>query len=243
MTAFVVAPYVDRVEILSDGAIYSPGGILVGTANKVITSGVVPMAIIGSGATAEIAALSEAILSAAAKTRSVDATLKILAGALSEIGKAPNFDTGLRIAIAGISESEGPVAYVLSTFEDASSSLAALELVRMRRVFAQGAAPTGEDLVAYGPVSIIDGLERDAVFFLESMRKQKMTNPADPDREPFYSVGSHIDLTIIRADGYEQRMLHAWPDQVGEKIDPFSEVCTTHDDGTTFDDGTEYVNG
>ncbi|MBO3760027.1 hypothetical protein [Ciceribacter sp. L1K22] len=146
------------------------------------------------------------------------------------------FENALRMAIGAISETNGPVCYVFSTFEEEGSP--AFQLRRMPRIFAQGASPTGEELLAYGDLSIASGLERDAVFLFESMRRQKMTNPAAPDREPFYSVGAHIDLTVIRADGYEQRRLHEWPDVIGAKIDPNSGI--PHDDGSFFSDGTGY---
>jgi len=243
MTAFILCPYADRVEILSDGAAYSPDGVFLGSHCKVVASDVVPLAVVGSGTISETSLLADMILTTADATGSVDDALALLAGSLEAVRATATGGIGLRMAIGAISETRGPVCYVFSTFTDTASNVPAFTLQEMRRCFAQGSAPTGEDLVAYGPLSIGDGLEKDAVFMLSSMRRQRMTNPAAPDCEPFYSVGGHIDMTVIRADGYEQRVLHTWPDVVGEKIDPFREVCTTHDDGTTFDDGTEYVNG
>jgi hypothetical protein len=222
MTAFILAPYADRVEILSDGAEYTPDGVLLGVADKVITSDVIPLAMVGSGAVADIRAIADVILRAAATTGSVDSTLEILAGAVAEIGQSPNFDTGLRMAIGAISETRGPVCLVFSTFEDQAGGARPFELQEMGRCFAQGAAPSGEDLAAYGPLDVFCGLAKDGVFLMEAMRKQKMVNPAKPDREPVYSVGGHVDLTIIRTEGYQRRRLITWPDVVGEKIDPLT---------------------
>jgi hypothetical protein len=222
MTAFMLAPYRDRVEILSDGAIYTPAGVLLGTGYKVRTSAVLPLALVGSGSVAEINRIADAILAAADTTGSVDDTLDILAGTLANIGETPNFDTGLRLAIGAISETCGPVCFVFSTFEDPSSSLPAFRLHRMERCFAQGAVARSEDLAAYGRLSISHGLEKDAAFVFNSMRKQKMTNPADPAQEPGFKVGGHVDLTVIRTDGYEQRRILTWPDEVGRLIDPFA---------------------
>lgn len=235
MTAFILSPYADRVEILSDGATYSPDGVFLGSHCKVMTSDVVPLAIVGSGTISETSSLAAMILMAAESTNSVDDALAILAGSLDAVRDEAMGDVGMRMAIGAISETRGPVCYVFSTFTDTASNVPAFTLQEMRRCFAQGAAPTGEDLVAYGPLSIRDGLKKDAVFMLDSMRRQRMTNPAAPDREPFYSVGGHIDMTVIRADGYEQRVLHTWPDVVGEKIDPLRDVGTTFSDGTGAD--------
>lgn len=235
MTAFILCPYADRVEILSDGAAYSPDGVFLGSHCKVVASDVVPLAVVGSGTISETSLLADMILSAADATRSADETLSLLAGSLDAVRARATGGTGMRMAIGAISETRGPVCYVFSTFTDTASNVPAFTLQEMRRCFAQGAAPTGADLAEYGPISIGDGLEKDAVFILDCMRRQKMTNPSDPDREPFYSVGGHIDLTVVRADGYEQRTLHTWPDVVGEKIDPFSADDLTFSDGTGAD--------
>lgn len=238
MTAFIIGPYADRVEILSDGANYTPDGVVLGTCYKVYSSDILPLAVVGSGAVSEIALMAGMILMAADATGSVDGALALLAGALSEIGESPNLDTGLRIAIGAISESNGPVCYVFSTFNEPGSAVGAFNLRRMSRVFAQGCPPTGEDLVSYGRMSIEHGLERDAVFMLDAMRRQKMVNPAAPHREPIHSVGGHVDLTVVRADGITSKRLHEWPDVIGQPIDPFA---VTHDDGSTFDDGSTYA--
>ena len=235
MTAFILCPYADRVEILSDGAAYSPDGVFLGSHCKVMASDVVPLAVVGSGTISETSLLAAMILATAEATRSVDETLSLLAGSLDAVRARATGGTGMRMAIGAISETRGPVCYVFSTFTDTASNVPAFTLQEMRRCFAQGAAPTGEDMAEYGPLSIGDGLKKDAVFMLDSMRRQRMTNPAAPDREPFYSVGGHIDMTVIRADGYEQRVLHTWPDVVGEKIDPLRDVGTTFSDGTGAD--------
>ncbi|MDI5926465.1 hypothetical protein QBK93_17450 [Rhizobium leguminosarum] len=240
MTAFLLCPYPDRVEILSDGAAYKPDGTLIGASYKVTTSDVVPLAIVGSGTISETSLLAIMILAAAEATGSVDDTISLLAHSLNAVRPRSIGGTGLRMAIGAISETRGPVCFVFSTFSDPASGVPAFTLQDMPRAFAQGAAPTGEDLAAYGPVSIGNGLEKDAAFLFGSMRCQKMINPAAPDREPFHSVGAHVDLTVIRADGYEKRRLLTWPDVIGEKINPKppEDPGIPFDDGSTFDDGT-----
>lgn len=243
MTGFIVKPFHDRVEILSDGALYSEDGILLGTAEKVIPSGLVPLAVIGSGRSQEIGSLSEVVLMAAAVTRSFDKTIEMLSNALASIAQSPNYDTGLRLVVAGISEAHGPVAYIVSTFADAASKIPAFRLERMFSIFAQGAYPTQEQFQAYfeasgSPFDVYHGLERDSVFLMGAMREQKLPNPANPNAPLFHKVGGHIDLTVIRAEGISTKRLHEWPDVVGQPIDPFA---VTNDDDTTFDDGTTYA--
>lgn len=46
------------------------------------------------------------------------------------------------------------------------------------------------------------------------------TNPAEPNHESFCSLGGHLDLTVLRADGFALERLHEWPDSSGERVDP-----------------------
>lgn len=103
---------------------------------------------------------------------------------------------------------------------DPASDAPPFTLQAMPRAFAQGAAPTGEDLAGYCRLSIAEGLEADAPFLFECMRRQPLANPAAPLQEPGHTIGGHLDFTVVRADGYETRRLLTWPDVVGEKIDP-----------------------
>lgn len=224
MTAFMLAPYRDRVEILSDGPQYTADGIFLGTQYKVVASDVVPLAVVGSGLVSEISALAATIMAATEATRSVDATITLLRKSLKKIARKPNLDTGMRMAIGAISETEGPVCFVFSTFADPASAVPPFELRQMHRAFAQGGAPTGEDMARYGSLSISHGLEHDAAFMFECMRRQKLANPASPGKEPGRTIGGHLDFTVVRNDGYEVRRLLTWPDVVGEKIDPTREA-------------------
>lgn len=225
MTGFIVKPFHDRVEILSDGALYSEDGTLLGTAEKVIPSGLVPLAVVGSGSTKDIAALSQVVLLAAAVTRSFDKTVDMLQSALAGIALSAKDDTRLRFVVAGISEAHGPVAYVVSTFAEAGSTIPAFHLKRMPSIFAQGAYPTAEQYAAYFEASgrAIDvnrGLERDGVFLIGAMREQKIPNPTNPDAPPTHNIGAHVDLTVIRTDGVTSKRLHTWPDVIGQPITP-----------------------
>ncbi|WP_165219547.1 hypothetical protein [Affinirhizobium pseudoryzae] len=220
MTAFMLAPYADRVEILSDGAKYTADGIYLGSTYKVALSDDVPLAVVGSGVVSEISALADTIMAAAETTKSVDETIALLRKALKKIARKPNLDTGMRMAIGAISERSGPVCFVFSTFVDPASSVPPFALQEMPRAFAQGAAPTGEDMAGYGHLSISEGLEADAAFLFNCMRRQPLANPAAPGKESGHTIGGHLDFTVVRAESYETRQLLTWPDVVGEKIDP-----------------------
>ncbi|MGO7898923.1 hypothetical protein ACC719_15790 [Rhizobium ruizarguesonis] len=241
MTGYILKPFFDRVEILSDGANYLPDGTVVDIREKVKTSPAVPLAIVGSGSVPVIDVLSDMIFVAAKVTASVDDTLAILAGSLTAI-RAKGFagDSPARMAIGAISETRGPLTLFFSTFEDEAA--APFELHDRPFGFGQGEYPPPEEMVAAG-WSHSAPLVEYGPFLFEYMRARKRQNPAYPDAELIYSIGGHLDLTIVRSDGYEHRRLLTWPDVVGERIDPNppEDPGITFDDGTTFSDGTGWA--
>lgn len=220
MTAFIIKPYFDRVEILTDGANYTPDGVMLYTSYKVHLAHSVPMAIVGSGSVAEIKQATDSILALADATGSVDETLKLLLSALAPIALSPNRDTGFRIGIAAISETDGPISLHFSSFDE--GDVPAFQLVYAPNGFGQGSMPTTETLIEN--IGILkgtkEGLAADGPWLFAQMRQSKNINPAHPDSEPIYSVGGHLDHTILWVDKYEQNRLITWPDKVGEKIQP-----------------------
>jgi len=221
VTAFILKPYKDRVEILTDGARYLPDGTVVEITGKVRASAFAPLAITGSGAVTAIDRLADMILQAAEATGSVDATMAVLATSLGAIG-AEGFasDSPVKIAIGAISETYGPVTLYFATFDEPGAP-APFVLHKMPLGFGQGEYPPHEEMVAQGWLPGAS-LERLGPYMFDYMRARKRPNPADPDAEQIYCVGGHLDLTIIRADEYEQRRLVTWPDEVGQKIEPMA---------------------
>lgn len=227
MTAFVLKPYHNRVEILTDGAYYSPDGVLLSTAYKVHLAHEAPLAIVGSGSVVEIKQAADVILALADATGSVDETLKSLSNALAPVATSPSRDAGFRIGIAAISETAGPICLHFSSFDEGAAS--AFELVYAPTGFGQGSMPDAGTMVANLAhlQGTKDGLAADGPWLFEQMRRKKNVNPAYPDKEPIYNVGGHLDLTIVRKDVYEHQRLVTWPDVVGQKIEPVAN-CVGH---------------
>ncbi|MGO8282183.1 hypothetical protein ACC795_12280 [Rhizobium ruizarguesonis] len=240
MTGYILKPFFDRVEILSDGANYLPDGTVVGIREKVKTSRWCPLAVVGSGSVPVIDTITDMILRAADATISVDDTLAILAESLAAI-KAKGFagDSPARIAIGAISETRGPTTLFFSTFEDEAAS--PFELHDRPFGLGQGEYPPPEEMAAAG-WSHRAPLANYGANLFEYMRGRKRPNPAYPDADLIYSIGGHLDLTVIRADGYEHRRLLTWPDVVGQKINPKppEDPGIPFDDGSTFDDGVGF---
>ncbi|WP_141684052.1 hypothetical protein [Rhizobium sp. AC44/96] len=169
-----------------------------------------------------IDALSNMILEAAMATGSVDGTMAILENSLSVIA-SEGFasDSPVKIAIGAISETYGPVTLYFATFDELGAP-APFALHKMPFGFGQGEHPPHEQMVAQGwqPGDGVAPLEKFGPFMFEYMRARKRPNPSNPAAEQIFCVGGHLDLTIIRSHGYEQRRLVTWPDEVGKKIDP-----------------------
>ncbi len=215
MTGFVLKPFRDRVEILSDGASYTSDGVIVDIRHKVKTSDVVPLAVVGSGDVGVIDCISDMILIAAKVAASVDGVLEIIALSLSVIAaKVSAGDGPARVAIAAISETRGTMTLLFDTFGPD-----AFVLQEKPFGFGQGEYPPHEEMLAAGwsPSASLDEYGT-AVF--EFMRSRKRPNPAYPDEEPIYSIGGHLDFTVVRPEGYQQRRLLTWPDVVGQPINP-----------------------
>lgn len=219
MSGYILKPYRDRVEILSDGANYSLDGTVVGFREKVVTSPVVPLAIVGSGSVPVIDELTAMLLRAAESTGSVDDTLAVLAESLSAIALGGFAgDSPARMAIGAISETRGPITLFFSTFDDGVAQPFALH--ERPFGFGQGEYPPLEEMESAG-FERGAPLEEYGPFVFEWMRARKRPNPAYPDQPPIYSIGGWLDFTVVRSGGYEQRRLLTWPDEIGQRIDPF----------------------
>ncbi|MEQ8450434.1 MAG: hypothetical protein RIB97_12190 [Nitratireductor sp.] len=113
MSAFYAVNYGDRIEILTDGAVYMEDGTLIGTREKVVRLASIPAAITARGALEPMDAVGLYLEMVGTITDSFDMTMVQL-GSLIEKMKAqgaPPFE----MVICGISEESGPViAYFCS---------------------------------------------------------------------------------------------------------------------------------
>jgi hypothetical protein len=59
---------------------------------------------------------------------------------------------------------------------------------------------------------------RDGILLMEAQRRMKL--PAIPGGKPSHGVGGHILLTEVTAAGIVQQVIHTWPDEPGQPIQP-----------------------
>lgn len=76
----------------------------------------------------------------------------------------------------------------------------------------------GFDLDRIGPETF-DPV-RHGVMLMQAQRRLTLYPTTGADTEPCCLVGGQAVLTEIRADGVSQRVIHRWPDRIGERMSP-----------------------
>ena len=221
MSAFLTVNYGDRVELLTDGAIYTEDGTLIATREKVVRIASVPAAITARGAMEPLDAIGLYLEMVGAITGSFDAAMIQLDSLITKMKDqgGPAFE----MVICGISETDGPVIAYFCT----AKAYPQFEPFTLYRIYdaelCGGAAlDTAAELPAAGITaeSVKDGLAAKGADIMELMRRKPGPNPIRPDLPPVYGIGGHVDHTVIRADGVTTTRLRTWPDVVGAKINP-----------------------
>ncbi|TGP50314.1 hypothetical protein EN873_24385 [bacterium M00.F.Ca.ET.230.01.1.1] len=231
MSAFYAMAYADRVELLTDAAIYLPNGLAVDFREKVWRSPSLPLAITGRGSLA-FEAFAETILDTPADT--VD-LLVASAQAWLDRFKAVYPADACELLLAGISESRGPRLWFFTT-ASIYLEFEPFVLYDVGSEFGGGNALTPEESASLP--SAERGLAELAVPLFEAMRRKPGLNPTVPHMPGVYGIGGHLDHTVVTTSGCTSTRLHTWPDVVGTKIDP-NDAC--FDDGTTFSDGSVFT--
>jgi hypothetical protein len=224
MSAFLAVNYGDRIELLTDGAVYTEDGTLIATREKVVRITSIRCAITARGAIEPLDAIGLYLEIVGAITGSFDATMMQLESLVTKMKDqgGPAFE----MVICGISETDGPVIAYFCT----AKAYPQLEPFTLYRIYdaelCGGAAlDTATELPAAGITaeSVKDGLAAKGADIMELMRRKPGPNPIRPDLPPVYGIGGHVDLTVIRTDGLATTRLRIWPDVVGARINPHSQ--------------------
>ncbi|WP_242221210.1 hypothetical protein [Shinella zoogloeoides] len=212
MSAFYALAYSDRIELLTDGAIYSDDGTLVDIRMKVHLSEDVPLVITGRGSSAVVDLFAAGMI-ALSGCGNVDHALQEIDAMLQRRADqgAPEEAEWL---LASISETRGPMLLYAATADLYGYGLEPWRLHDVGKEWGGGPA------VDCGDIDASCGLRDCGAELFERMRQVSAPNPAKPDLPPIHGIGGHVDLTTVLADGCTVERLHTWPDTVGEKIDP-----------------------
>lgn len=219
MSAFYALAHDDRIEMLTDGAVYEDDGTLTAIRRKVWYSDKLPMAITGRGASKAVELMAMAVLLPDVYG-SVDKVIDGIPALLDKMAeKTAGAASGARMiemVIAAISETRGPV--LLYAANTNAYGLDWLEPFKLYDVGHEWGGGTPADISG---IDISDGLRGCGAELFERMRRIPGPSAERPDLPDVYGIGGHVDLTTVRASGVTVERLRTWPDEIGERIDPF----------------------
>ncbi|MGB3500998.1 MAG: hypothetical protein WBA44_05185 [Mesorhizobium sp.] len=216
MSAYYALAHADRIELLTDGAVYHEDGTLTDIRQKVWTSSRLPFAVTGRGTMSVVSLLAIAAV-ACTILGTVDEAIERFQAALNQM--AERIDSAeFELAICAISETSGPVILYASGLDAYGTGIETFRLHDAGKELGGGPAvdPAGLDLS--------DGLRGCGVELFERMRAIQDCNPARPDLPDHHGIGGHVDLTIVSAAGCTTERLHEWTDVIGLKITPIAEL-------------------
>lgn len=219
MSAFYAVAYGDRIELLTDGAIYADDGTIIETREKVWRSDRLPMALACRGNSLAVAAV-EMILTASTVGRTVDEALEKFADHLENRPRLR--DVAIDGIIASVSDSGEPQLNWFTTY-GGFDGFEPFVLYDVGGEWAGGPTPSAETLAKWGfpERAAIESLAECGADLFGAFRATKMAHLAHPDRPLLYAVGGHVDLTVVDATGARTSRLRTWPQDVpGRKIEP-----------------------
>lgn len=218
MSAFYAVLHDDKIELLTDGAVYEDDGVLTAIRRKVWYSDKIPMAITGRGASkaVEFTAMAFLLTDVFGSVDKVIEGIPALLDKMAEKTAAATRPRMIEMVIATISETRGPV--LLYAANTNAYGLDWLEPFKLYDVGREWGGGTPADISG---IDASDGLHGCGAELFERMRRIPGPSAERPDLPDIYGIGGHVDLTTVRTSGVTVERLRTWPDVIGEKIDPF----------------------
>ncbi|MDF2797654.1 MAG: hypothetical protein K0R85_398 [Devosia sp.] len=212
MTGYISAVIGDRIEVLSDTAVYDAQGILLYTKPKVKRLDHHRAVVMTRGMVDAGEEVEDLVRSAFERAGSFDVAMSRLSAVLAEMGSETA--QPIEATICGISEARGPVlAYFLSMdWGDGPAWQLHWAYTMLMGVKVADPAITRR-LTTSGT------LADKGVFLMEELRSSpgksvSFGNAADAN----VVVGGDVELTTISWAGVETHTLHNWPDKIGEVL-------------------------
>lgn len=227
----MAAAYEDRVEVLTDGAIYEDDGTIISLRQKIWKSDKLPLVFAGRGNAIAVDMMSTALSFFAMAHGTFDETFMAFKDKIEARADKGKDQVAVDAVFTGISESLGPVIYYFHTYQEGSEGFYGCEPFKFYdagKEIAAGPTPPPRAMRDSGlPMYwAFDGLEGHGKTFMGLLRQHPMEHLAHPDKPLVYGVGGHVDHTVVTADGVTIKRLHVWPeDQIGRKIEPHSAEC------------------
>lgn len=220
----------EAIIMMTDGSCYDDDGVLLDIRRKVAVSERLPLAVAFRGNLPFGVLVSQQIISAAEEL-GFDGMLADLAEVLPMFAKSPD----LEILIAGLSETSGLMHRTFANKQLIGSKSPAFTLID------PGPVHWGLASETLNPISLNDigipapaegqtvqaWLTRYGLNIFDFHRRMRVPiDPTDPATDRQHLIGGILDMTVVKRGTVSTRILHRWPDRVGEKIDPYlSAMC------------------
>ena len=220
MSMFVAFPYEDRIEVLTDGAVYLPDGLLMFTEKKIHTSPDVPAAITGRGNRHTVEKMTDACMSYF-RDYGFRGGMQAIEAEFDQWRAAGYDGFPFQLYIAGYDEERGPVQFTVSSHPNVMYE--GTEAMRINTIFgvAYAAPPLDQEEVSrfLTEERLAKGCGEFGVELSEYLRNRTDYRIDDPEKRQIYMVGGHIDWTTITSRGASTRRLLTWPDMPFQYID------------------------
>jgi hypothetical protein len=216
------------VHVLTDGASYTPEGVLVGVGTKVFAEPNWPGVITGRGTAIAVPLLGAALsLSFSSFDAMVDGIEDVLEGMVAYYGIG-----NAEVILAGISAERGPEAHMIVTsdarpigitLEDAKASGFWPEPFKLQRLDDMVCGPVPQTAVV--EAAVVAGFEMFDANDETADVIAGLTNFIEMQRHSLYDdgicwVGGHAELITVSAHGINQQILRRWLDEIGKPMTP-----------------------
>lgn len=207
MTFIVAHRLADRIELLSDGAVYDDAGFIRGSECKVMTMPGVPAVVAGSGKSVVVNAIEASLRTIFAAVTSFDRAIEEIRAGLGRLVALKDHPP-FRIVIAGMSETRGPEVYRFGNVAEEGIAAFALHRCEFGAIL-QHDIPEAlhRHFVAMG------GLRAGGIDLMENVRREGAADGS-------IVIGCHVDFTTVSAAGVVSEEIHEWPDRIGHRIAP-----------------------
>ncbi|BCG94364.1 hypothetical protein [Mesorhizobium sp. 131-2-1] len=223
MSGILSAVSSDACILLTDGAVYDRAGVLLEIKRKVAVSERLPLAVATRGNVALANFVTSGVIHSAERV-GFDRMMMDLEEALGSAPEEPHID----VLIAGISETAGPTHrrfHTRQTFDGCEPRTLIDPGLMYFGFGSDGRAVTLRDFGIPAPhkdETLQTWLSRYGVNIFEFFRRIPVPiDPDDPNTDRQHLIGGRLDLTVVRRGSVSTTMLHRWPDEVGERINPF----------------------
>lgn len=229
MSAFIINRTSDRIEIVADGGGYQPRtGIVDAIFEKIVIMPGLPLAMVSRGMDVKLGKFFTGwAVGLAQEAGSVDAALTIVGTVLHARREQFLSAPMMQFAFTGFSETRGAISQMVNSFEGTVDGLPrpAGELFDLPDLMITnvGGPPQYYELEAAGLTltnSPPDMLEQHGVAAMKMLRRKPMPAAEYGSERDMFLIGGHVQYVSITGDGATSRIVHTWPDKIGEPIRP-----------------------